>query len=123
MLRQPSMTIAGFLGSDAEVKTLDSGKRLARLSLGMTAREKVNGEWEDGATMWIECTAWDYLVPQVEKLKKGDLVCLIGDISPREFKSRTGENKQSLSMTVRSFIGKIERSPSRKADADEDPFA
>jgi single-strand DNA-binding protein len=123
MLRYPSLTISGFLGGDAEVKTLDSGKRLARFSLAMTAREKVDGRYENGMTMWIDCTAWDYLIPQVEGLKRGDLVCLIGDISPKQFSTKAGAHKQALDMTVRSFIGKLDRDSGRKADADEDPFA
>ena len=56
-----NLTITGFLGSDAEIKTTQSGKEFTRLSVGHTPRRKVNGEWVDGETMWLDVTVWEAL--------------------------------------------------------------
>lgn len=55
------ITITGFLGSDAENKTTQAGKEFTKLSIGHTPRRKVNGEWVDGETMWLDVTVWEAL--------------------------------------------------------------
>ena len=50
-------------------------------SIAVTPRKRINGEWADGDTYWVSCTAWGRLADNIEKsFKKGDRVFVVGNI-------------------------------------------
>jgi single-strand DNA-binding protein len=53
--------LIGHLGADPEMKTLESGIKVARLRLATNESYKLaNGEWKE-ETMWHSITAWEKL--------------------------------------------------------------
>lgn len=86
--------IIGNLGKDPEIKTTETGKKLARFSVA--ARDAyVNGEGRRvETTEWINVVAWDGLAAIAEKyLQKGKQVAIAGRISTREYKDANGDRK------------------------------
>ena len=76
--------LLGNLGKDPQVRTLDSGKKVASFSLATT--EKIKGE---KYTDWHNVTLWGGLAEVAEKyLHKGDRVLVEGRIKYREHEGK-----------------------------------
>jgi len=72
--------LSGNVGGDPDVKTLESGKKLAKFSLATTDKNK------DKTTQWHNIIVWEKLAEIVEKyVKKGNYITVIGSISYREY--------------------------------------
>jgi len=98
-----TITIEGNLGSDPELKAVRD-ETLSTFSLAHTPRKKVNGQWEDGETLWFRVTFWNSKSDLVQDhLRKGDKVIVIGTLSQSNFVSKTGEAKSSLEINGSSF--------------------
>ena len=72
--------LSGNVGGDPEVKTLESGKKLAKFSLATTDRNKTK------TTQWHNIICWEWAADIVEKyVKKGNYITVVGSISYREY--------------------------------------
>jgi len=97
------ITIEGNLGSDPELKTVRD-ETLSTFSLAHTPRKKVNGQWEDGETLWFRVTFWNSKSDLVQdNLRKGDKVIVIGTLSQSNYVAKTGEAKSALEVNGTSF--------------------
>lgn len=73
--------LVGRLGSDPEVRHLESGKTVANFSIATS--EKFKGEEK---TEWHNIVLWSGIAEVAEKyLKKGDLVYIEGKITSRSW--------------------------------------
>ena len=86
--------LIGNIGHEPEIKTLDSGKKVAHFT--MATNESFKGA--DGAkteeTIWHSIVAWNGLAELSSKyLKKGKQVCIEGRISYRTYTDKTGMTK------------------------------
>lgn len=86
--------LIGNLGADPEVKTIDSGARVARLRIATNeAYKTASGDWKD-ETMWHSVIAWEKLAERVEQqLHKGSLVLVEGKLINRTFTDASGVKK------------------------------
>ena len=72
--------LSGNVGGDPDVKTLESGKKLAKFSLATTDKNK------DKTTQWHSIIVWEKLAEIIEKyVRKGNYITVIGSISYREY--------------------------------------
>jgi single-strand DNA-binding protein len=95
------MTLTGNLGSDPEIRFLDSGRAVTSFSVCNTPRIKKNDEWQDGEPMWVRVTAWGKVAEDVvENLKKGMRVHVDGPLSQRSYETKEGEKRTSLELTA-----------------------
>jgi len=77
--------LSGNVGNDPDVKTLESGKKLAKFSLATTDKNK------DKTTQWHSIIVWEKLAEIVEKyVKKGNYLSVIGSISYRDYTDKEG---------------------------------
>ncbi len=78
--------LVGHLGKDPEVRTIDSGVKVARFSLATTETYKDrNGERKD-VTEWHNIVVWRNLAEIAEKyLTKGKLIYLEGKLQTRSW--------------------------------------
>ena len=115
--------IEGNLGSDPEVKMLKD-EVLASFSLAHTPRKKVNGQYEDGETIWFRVAFWNNKSDSViENLKKGDRIAVVGRLAQSTYKTKDGEVKTSLEISGTDFYLKARTKPARSnsfVDAVED---
>ena len=86
--------LIGHLGMNPEVKTLDSGKKLAKFSLATNdSYTNANGEKIED-TEWHNVIAWNKTADLVESyLEKGKEVALEGKLTTRSWEDEKGNKK------------------------------
>lgn len=94
----------GNLGGDVEVKTFQSGDKVANIRVATTEKFKDrNGERKEH-TEWSNWTIRGGLVDVAEKyLRKGSKVFLAGKKRTREFTDRDGNKRQAVEFMVDDF--------------------
>ena len=80
------VTIIGNLGRDPEIRTLDDGTKVARISVASNENYRDNsGEWQT-VTEWHNIVLWRNLAERAqETLSKGALVYFDGKLSSRTY--------------------------------------
>lgn len=85
--------LIGNLGKDPEVRTLESGAKVANFSLATTEYYKKNNERQQ-MTEWHNIVLWRGLAEVAEKyLSKGDQVYIEGRIRTRSWDDKEGNKR------------------------------
>lgn len=96
--------LVGHLGNDPEVKTLQSGMKLAKINIATTDSYMSQGAWKED-TQWHRLTLWNKLAERAEnQLKKGSFVMLEGKLEHNNFVDAKGETKYFTEVKVSNFI-------------------
>ena len=93
-----TIQVKGNLARDVETKVSKAGKAYSVLSVGSTPSKKVNGEWENGETMWFNVTVFAELNPF--EFKKGTPVEVEGTFVARHYTKKDGTQGLSLDVTA-----------------------
>lgn len=101
--------LIGNLGADPEVRSTNSGTRVATVSLATSRQWTTQGGEKQEKTEWHRCVVWNTgqsgLADVVEKyLKKGDRVYVEGRIEYRTWKDREGQTRYSTEVNVRDLV-------------------
>lgn len=87
---------AGFIGRDAELKSLPSGDSVAGFSLAVSTGTK-----DKPATLWVDCSLWgkraDGLAPY---LLKGTPVTVCGDVDLSQYTTNAGQPGAKITCRV-----------------------
>jgi len=96
------LTVIGNLTADPIVEFTNSGIARASFTVACSVRVKDGGDWKDGPTSFVRCTAWRQMAENVaETLTKGSRVIVIGKMAQREWEdAKTGEKRQAWDVTV-----------------------
>ncbi len=85
--------ICGFLGKDAEVRTLANGHSLIRLSVATNDYYKKPDGVRAENTTWHKVMMWKKdAAGMAENLKKGKLVHIAGRLNNRKYTDKNGRN-------------------------------
>lgn len=97
--------LIGNLGNAPEVKTIESGKKLARFSVA-TDETYVNSKGEQiKETQWHNLVAWGKLAEIVEKyLNKGSEVVIEGKLLSRSYTDKEGNKKYITEVEVNELL-------------------
>jgi single-strand DNA-binding protein len=99
----------GFTGKDPEIKTLESGKKIAKFSLATTSfRKDASG---NKVSDWHSLIFWEKLADLCEKyVKKGSELIVEGEITYRDYTDKDGVKKYFTEIICHSleFCGKKE---------------
>ena len=102
--------LVGNLGADPEIRTLNSGDRVAnlRIATSETWRDKSSGERKE-KTEWHRVVIFnDNLVKVAESyLKKGAKVYIEGAIQTRKWTDQAGLEKFSTEIVLQKFRGEL----------------
>lgn len=95
--------LVGHLGKDPEVRTIDSGVKVARFSIATTETYKDrNGERKD-VTEWHNIVVWRNLAEIAEKyLTKGKLIYLEGKLQTRSWEDN-GAKRYATEIIANDF--------------------
>ena len=111
-MKEQTITIAGRLAGDPEVRFTPSGAAVASFTVAYTPSkyDKTSGQWQDGETQWWRCQAWNQgkltLAENMANMfKKGDAVILHGVLEARTYETREGEKRTVTEVRVQ-HIGK-----------------
>jgi len=98
--------ILGNVGREPEIKSTNSGDKLATFSIATSEswRDKSSGERKE-KTEWHNITVWgNGLVGIVEKyVKKGDKLYIEGKIETRKWQDQSGNDKYSTGIVLKGF--------------------
>ncbi len=92
----------GNLGSEVEMRFLDSGAKVANFSLAINNRFKAkNGELRE-STLWVRVTVWEANAENCAKyLSKGSKVFVEGELKPANaYLNKAGEAAASIEVTA-----------------------
>ena len=116
------ITLIGFLGSDAEVRTANNST-LAVLSLATKSsyKDKKSGEYVSH-TEWQRAIVWGKLADYAKTLTKGSHLQSEGELRSRDYQDKKNGNAKRRVWEIRvDSILKLDRA--EKASADDLPTA
>lgn len=96
MSGETRLTVVGNLVDDPELRFTGSGAPVVNFRVASTPRrfERDAGEWRDGETLFLRCTAWRALAENVAaSLSKGCRVVVSGTLSQRSYETDAGERR------------------------------
>jgi single-strand DNA-binding protein len=102
--------LVGNLGRDPEIRTLNSGDRVANFSLATSEnwRDRNSGERRE-RTEWHRVVIFnDNLVKVAENyLRKGSKVYIEGALQTRKFQDQSGAERQMTEVVLQKFRGEL----------------
>ena len=102
--------LIGNLGADPEIRTLNSGDRVANLRIATSEswRDRASGEKKE-RTEWHRVVIFnDNLVKVAENyLRKGSKVYIEGAIQTRKWTDQSGQEKYSTEVVLQKFRGEL----------------
>ncbi len=102
--------LVGNLGRDPEIRSMQSGDRVANLSLATSDRwkDKQTGDMQE-RTEWHRVVVFDQMIVDVvEKyLAKGRKVYIEGELQTRKWTDQAGVEKYSTEVVLRRFRGQL----------------
>ena len=116
---QNKVTLIGFLGNDAEVRT-NNDRSLTTLSLATKSSYKKDGKYIEH-TEWHRCVVFGKLGEFAAKLEKGAHVQVEGELRSRKYESKKTNSEQTIWEIRVNSILKLDRAA--KASAEDDDAA
>ncbi|HVI33021.1 single-stranded DNA-binding protein [Phenylobacterium sp.] len=102
--------LVGNLGADPEIRSLNSGDRVAnlRVATSETWRDRSSGERKE-KTEWHRVVIFnDNLVKVAEQyLRKGSKVYIEGSLQTRKWQDQSGQEKFSTEVVLQKFRGEL----------------
>ena len=117
---QNNVTLIGFLGNDAEVRSNDN-RSLTTLSLATKSSYKKDGKYIEH-TEWHRCVVFGKLGEFAATLKKGAHIQVEGELRSRKYTSSKTSSEQTIWEIRVSSILKLDRAAkaSREEEEQED---
>src|SRR6187402_688666 len=103
MAGETVITLIGNLVDDPELRFTPSGAAVASFRVASTPRtyDRASGEWKDGETLFLTCSAWRQLGENVaESLTRGSRVIVQGRLKQRSYETREGEKRTVVELEV-----------------------
>jgi single-strand DNA-binding protein len=100
--------LLGRLGKDPELRSTQSGQRVATFSLATTERSKDKGGNSTEKTEWHNIVVWGKTAELAAKyLQKGRQVYLEGRIQTRKWQDKEGKDRYSTEIVAQNltFVG------------------
>jgi single-strand DNA-binding protein len=114
---QNKVTLIGFLGSDAELRSSD-GRSFTTFSLATKSSYRKDEAYVSH-TEWHRCVVFGKLSEFAATLKKGTHIQLEGELRSRNYVSPKTDSRQRVWEIRAASILKLDRAP--KAASDEPP--
>ena len=97
--------LIGNLGMNPEIKTLDGGKKLAKMSIATNESYKNAKGEQVKETQWHNLIAWGKTADIIEKyLKKGSEVAIEGKLINRNYTDKEGLKRYITEIQVSDFL-------------------
>lgn len=110
-----SITIAGTLGKDAELRYLPDGTSIANFSIA-------DSQGKDKETIWWAAQLFGKRAESLSQyLTKGQAVTVSGNVTQRKYTDKNGQERTSMDVRVNDVAlqgGKREAEPSKKPSQD-----
>ena len=101
--------LIGNVGADPEIKAMQSGDKVANLSIATSEswKDKTTGEIKEN-TQWHRVVVWNQgLIKVIEQyVKKGDKLYINGSLETRSWE-QDGAKKYATEITLRNYNGEL----------------
>ena len=114
---QNKVTLIGFLGNDAEVRT-NNNRSFSMLSLATKSSYKKEGKYISH-TEWHRCVVFGKLSEFAATLKKGAHIQVEGELRSREYDSKKTDSKQRIWEIRVDSILKLDRAEKAAPEEQE----
>lgn len=95
--------LLGYVGADPEVKTLESGKKVANIRLATNENYKKDGETQEKTT-WHNLTAWGKNAENIQNwVKRGQLLFIEGKLVYPNWEDENGSKRYGVTINVDKF--------------------
>lgn len=115
--------LVGNLGRDPEIRTLNSGDRVANLRIATSEqwRDKATGERKE-KTEWHQVVIFNENLVKVAEnyLRKGSTVYIEGSLQTRKYQDQQGVEKYSTEIVLQKFRGELTMLGGRGGGAEAD---
>lgn len=114
----------GNLGRDPEVRSMQDGKKVANLSIGVSEKwkDKATGERKE-RTEWVRAVIFGQLAEVAERyLRKGSKVYVCGQLQTRKWTDKDGAEKYTTEIVLQGFNSELLMLDTR-ASSDDRPVA
>lgn len=99
------VNLIGRLGSNPEVRTMSSGKIMAKFSLATTESYKNDKGEKTTETQWHNIIAWGSPARVIEKyVKKGQEIALEGKLTTRNYEDKNGIKRYVSEVVVNDVL-------------------
>lgn len=100
-----TVKLIGHLGKDPEIRTFDSGKKMATFSLATNDSYKNQKGEKVEDTQWHTLVIWGKLADVAgQYLKKGSEVAVEGKLVHRSYETATGEKRYVTEINVNDML-------------------
>jgi len=100
-----SVQLIGNLGQDPDVKTFESGKKVAKFSIATSESFKNADGKKISQTTWHNLVLWDKLAEISGRyLKKGHQIAIEGRIVYRNYEDKNGVAKSTTEIVVNELL-------------------
>ncbi len=97
--------LLGNIGTAAEIKNFDGGKKLASFSIATTEIRKNEKGEKITETQWHRLIAWGKIAEMVEKYtQKGSEIMIEGKLINRSYVNKDGEKKYITEVEVKELL-------------------
>ncbi|MCB9360207.1 MAG: single-stranded DNA-binding protein [Flavobacteriales bacterium] len=97
--------LIGNLGNTPEIIKLESGKKLAKISLATNESYKNNKGETVKDTQWHNCVAWGKTAEIIEKyLQKGNEVAIEGKLTNRSYEDKNGDKRYITEIVINELL-------------------
>lgn len=107
MAGETIITIVGNLTRDPELRTLNNGSNVVNFTIAASERRfnRDTNQWEDGDTLFLNCSAWDSPHAPVasniaNSLAKGMTVLAQGRLAQRSYQAQDGTQRTVVELRV-----------------------
>jgi single-strand DNA-binding protein len=97
--------LIGFLGQDPEIKTLQTGMKVANFSLATSESYKDKDGQKVTKTEWHNIVAWGVQADIIEKyLHKGKQIYAEGKLTHRKWEDKNKNKKETTEIVLSNFV-------------------
>lgn len=97
--------LIGNVGSEPEIRTTASGKRVAKFSVATNRSYTDRSGQQQEKTEWHRCTAWDRIAEIIEQyVHKGDRIYVEGSIEYSQTEDESGKPRYWTDIVVREML-------------------
>ena len=124
--------ILGNVGQSPEIRTLDGGVKVAKITVAVTEKFKTKDGEKSESTNWFNVSLWRGLADVVEKhVQKGTKLLIEGKMNFRTYEDKEGIKRMAAeitasNMTILSWKDKDQQSsgsePQQEEFTDDLPF-
>lgn len=122
MAGETTITITGNLTRDPELRTTGNGHTVCNLTIASSTRQynRDTNQWEDGDTLFLNCTAWDSthaaLASNIaSSLSKGMSVIAQGRLVQRTYETEGHERRTVMELRVEHIGPSLRRATAQVA--------